>query len=181
MIRPATVQDVPAILEIYAPYIRETAYTFEYEVPSLEEFTARFLSISTRHPWLVWEEAGVIVGYAYGHNAFERAAYQWMADLAVYLRPEHLGRGIGRKLYTALETILQQQGYCAAYGVVTSANEGSCRFHEAMGYRKAARFEQCGCKFGRWYGTVWYEKRLRNEVPDTPPVSWRTLDLKGVF
>lgn len=181
MLRPATLQDVPALLDIYRPYILETAFTFEYEVPSLQEFTERFEAITDRHPWLVWEEDGVIAGYAYGHPAFTRAAYQWMGDLAIYLRPEYFGKGIGRKLYTAVEEIMAKQGFCSLYGVVTSANEGSCRFHEAMGYREAARFERCGFKFGQWYGTVWYEKRLREDIPTLPPVSWHTLDLKGVL
>ena len=175
MIRKATLQDVPAILEIYGPYIRETAYTFEYEVPSLSAFQERFLRISADHPWLVWEEDGEILGYAYGERAFARAAYAWDADLAVYLRPDARGRGIGRKLYTAVEDILRRQGYFVAYGVVTSANEGSCAFHRAMGYRKAAEFPDCGWKFGQWYGTVWFEKRLREGKPQTPPISWQKL------
>ena len=99
MIRAATIKDVPEILDIYAPYILNTAITFEYDVPSLSEFEQRFSSISNDHPWLVWEEDGTILGYAYGEKAFVRAAYQWAADLAIYLRPEAQGKGIGRKLY----------------------------------------------------------------------------------
>ncbi len=169
MIRTATLQDVPAILDIYGPYILETAYTFEYEVPSLEDFTQRFLRITADFPWLVWEEAGQILGYAYGERPFSRAAYQWDADLAIYLRPEARGRGIGRKLYEALEQILRELGYKVVYGVVTSANQDSCGFHEAMGYRAAATFHRCGWKFGRWYGTIWYEKRLSETDPTEPP------------
>lgn len=181
MLRPATLQDVPRILEIYRPYILETAYTFEYEVPSLTDFTARFQAVTAQCPWLVWEEDGVIVGYAYGHPAFTRAAYQWVGDLAIYLCPDAFGKGIGKALYTAVEEIMKRQGFCSLYGVVTSANVGSCRFHEATGYQVAARFERCGFKFGQWYGTVWYEKRLREDIPTLPPVSWHTLDLKGVL
>ena len=175
MIREATLQDVPAILEIYKPYILQTAYTFEYEVPSLPAFTQRFLTISAEHPWLVWEEQGEILGYAYGERAFERAAYRWNADLAIYLRQDCMGRGIGKKLYTAVEEILRRQGYHVAYGVVTSANEGSCAFHRAMGYRIAAEFPKCGWKFGQWYGTIWFEKRLQDGEPERMPVSWREL------
>ncbi len=175
MIRPATLGDVPAILDVYRPYILETAYTFEYEVPTLEAFQKRFLAVTENHPWLVWEEEGRICGYAYGDRAFERAAYQWDADLSIYLRRDSLGRGMGRRLYEAVEDILRRQGYCVGYGIVTSANGGSCAFHRAMGYREAARFERCGWKFGRWYGTVWFEKRLREDPPAAPPVSWRDL------
>ena len=175
MIRAATVQDVPAILEIYGPYILETAYTFEYEVPSLAAFRQRFLAVTERHPWLVWEENGEILGYAYGERAFERAAFGWVADLAIYLKPECKGRGIGKALYSAVEKILRQQGYFAAYGVVTSSNEESCAFHRAMGYRQMAEFPACGWKFDRWHGVIWFEKRLQEGEPVSPPVGWREL------
>ncbi len=176
MIRKATLQDVPAILEIYRPYIEHTAYTFEYEVPSEASFQERFLRISSDHPWLVWEENAEVLGYAYGERAFVRAGYAWDADLAIYLRSDARGKGIGRKLYEAVEDILRRQGYFVAYGVVTSANEGSCAFHKAMGYEKTAEFPRCGWKFGKWYGTIWFEKRLREGLPQTPPVSWQTLE-----
>lgn len=179
MIRNAVLADVPAILEIYKPYILQTTITFEYEVPSLAEFEQRFLRISEKHPWLVWEENGTVLGYAYAERPFARAAYQWAADLAIYLAPQAQGKGIGRKLYEAVEGILRQQGYFLCYGVVTSANERSCAFHEAMGYRKVASFPDCGFKFGRWYGTYWYEKRLREGVPSQPPCSWKDFDCRG--
>lgn len=169
MIRAAALRDVPAILDIYRPYILETAYTFEYEVPSPAEFEARFRRISAAFPWLVWEENGEILGYAYGDRAFSRAAYQWDADLSIYLRQDCRGRGIGRKLYEALEDLLRQQGYFVAYGIVTDANTPSCAFHRAMGYRETARLENSGFKFGRWYGVVWFEKRLREGLPTEPP------------
>lgn len=175
MIRAATIKDVPDILEIYAPYILDTAITFEYDVPSLEDFKQRFLSISEDHPWLVWEEDSKILGYAYAEKPFVRAAYQWAADLAIYLRPEAQGKGIGRKLYTAVEEILRKQGYHLCYGVVTSVNERSCAFHEAMGYVRQAEFPDCGSKFGKWYGTIWYEKRLQEGAPQNAPVSWRDI------
>ena len=175
MIRPATERDVPAILEIYRPYILETAYTFEYEVPSLAEFQARFAAITDRHPWLVWEEKGEILGYAYGEKAFVRAAYQWDADLAVYLRQDCHGRGIGRALYEAVEKILYRQGYMVAYALVSTDNPGSCRFHEALGYAQVMLQPDCGWKHGKWHGLIWYEKRLRHGEPGEPPKSWREL------
>lgn len=175
MIRAATVADVPEILSIYAPYILNTAITFEYEVPCLADFEARFRSISKDHPWLVWEEDGKVLGYAYGEKAFARAAYQWAADLAIYLAPEAQGKGIGRKLYEAVEDILRRQGYFLCYGVVTSANDKSCAFHEAMGYVRRAQFPDCGFKFGNWYGTIWYEKRLQEGKPSAPPIPWTAL------
>lgn len=172
MIRAAGPRDVPAMLEIYRPYVLETAYTFEYEVPTLAEFTARFERISAQFPWLVWEKDGEILGYAYGDRAFSRAAYQWDADLSIYLRQDCLGQGIGRQLYEKLEGLLRRQGYFVVYGIVTDYNEGSCAFHRAMGYRETARPENCGFKFGQWYGIVWFEKRLREGLPTEPPTAW---------
>ena len=181
MIRPATVSDVPAILEIYRPYILETAYTFEYDVPSLPDFANRFETITAEFPWLVWEENGEILGYAYGERTFVRAAYQWAADLAIYLRPDAQGKGIGKALYTATEEILRRQGYFLCYGIVTSANAGSCAFHEALGYKNTAEFPRCGFKFGSWYGTVWYEKRLREGLPEASPAKWQDIDCEDLF
>ena len=166
-IRMATVKDVPRILEIYGPYIENTAISFEYEIPSLEAFTQRFLGITAQFPWLVWEENGVILGYAYGSRPFERAAYQWCASASIYLCPEACGKGIGRKLYTALEQYLQQQGYRKVYAVITTANEDSVAFHRAVGFQYTATMPNCGYKFGKWYGTVWMEKDLNTW--DTPP------------
>ena len=166
-IRPATAQDVPRILEIYAPYVETTAISFEYTVPTLEVFTQRFLSIAAKFPWLVWEEDGSVLGYAYGSLPFERAAYQWSAEASIYLCPEAQGKGIGRKLYTALEDILRQQGYRKVYAIITTANEATVAFHEAVGYRHTATFPDCGYKFGTWYGTIWMEKDL-NTCPAPP-------------
>lgn len=171
MLRNATVQDVPVMLDIYRPYILDTAITFEYEVPSLEEFTTRFHTVTARFPWLVWEEDGVVLGYAYASPFKTRAAYRWDADLSIYLRQDCRGKGIGKALYTELENRLRDLGYHVLYGVVTSANEASCRFHEAMGYRPIAAFERTGVKFGRWYGITWYEKRIRQGVPEHVPAT----------
>ena len=166
-IRPATVQDVPRILEIYGPYVKNTAISFEYTVPTLEEFTQRFLGITAQFPWLVWEENGTVLGYAYGSLPFERAAYQWNASASIYLCPEACGKGIGKQLYATLEQLLQRQGYRKVYAVITTANEDSVAFHRAVGYRLTGTMPDCGYKFGNWYGTVWMEKDLNTW--DTPP------------
>lgn len=171
-IRPATVADLPRILEIYAPYIETTAISFEYTVPTLEEFTRRFLTITAQFPWLVWEEDGTVLGYAYGSLPFERAAYQWSAEASIYLCPEAKGRGIGKSLYAALEEILKRQGYRKVYAIITTANEASVAFHKAVGYRHTATFPDCGYKFGQWYGTVWLEKDLNTwPAPPKSPIS----------
>lgn len=176
MIRIAVEADVPAILAIYAPYILETTATFEYTVPTEEEFLARFRSITAQFPWLVWEEAGEILGYAYASAPYSRAAYAWCAEPSVYLQPRARGRGIGGKLYAVLEAVLKLQGYQVLYALITQENTGSFRFHQRCGYRFSVLFEDCGFKFGRWLGLIWMEKRLKSvEIPSNPPVSWSSI------
>ena len=170
MIRFATQADLPAILDIYGPYVLHTAVSFEYSVPTLEEFTDRFRSITAQFPWLVWEEDGKILGYAYGSLPFGRAAYRWCAASSIYLAPEAQGRGIGRKLYEALEAILTEQGYRKTYAIITSDNPGSLRFHEQAGFRFLAEFPDCGIKFNKLYSVVWMEKTLNSgEIPQDFP------------
>lgn len=166
-IRHATLADLPRILEIYGPYVKNTAISFEYTVPSLESFTQRFLGITAQFPWLVWEEDGCILGYAYGSLPFERAAFQWSAEASIYLCPEAKGRGIGKALYAALEQLLQKQGYRKVYAIITTANDDSIAFHKAVGYRHTATMPDCGYKLGKWYGIVWMEKDL-NSWSDPP-------------
>lgn len=176
MIRAAVKEDIPAILAIYAPYVLETTITFEYTVPTLEEFTRRFETITAQFPWLVWEEDGRILGYVYGSAPYARAAYGWCAEPSVYLVPEARGRGIGTKLYAALEAILTEQGYQVMFALVTGENTESVVFHEKKGYIKRVLFPDCGFKFGRWLGVYWMEKRLTPvEIPDAPPVSWLAI------
>lgn len=176
MIRPATISDVSHMLAIYAPYVETTTYSFEYSVPTLEVFTNRFLKYTKQLPWLVWEEDGIVLGYAYGSLPFERAAYAWCAEVSIYLAPQAHGRGIGRKLYTALEQIMWKQGYRTIYALITSENTGSLAFHKKVGYCFCAEFPRCGIKFGRWLGVTWMEKRSNLvEIPSRPPVSWRAV------
>ena len=171
MIRTATVADVPAILDIYAPYILHSTATFEYDVPCLRSFTQRFLDITKQFPWLVWEEEGEILGYAYASAPYERAAFSWCAEPSVYLRPEARGRGIGKALYGELEDILKAQGYQVLYALITDENLTSIRFHESCGYTQKVLFSDCGYKFGRWLGLIWMEKRLKPvELPNRLPV-----------
>ena len=118
MIRFAKEADIPAILDIYGPYVLNTAISFEYSVPTSEEFTERFRSITAQFPWLVWEENGIVLGYAYGSLPFGRAAYRWVAASSIYLAPQARGKGIGTQLYRALEKILQAQGYRKTYAII---------------------------------------------------------------
>ena len=174
MIRPATALDVPSMLDIYAPYVRETTITFEYEVPAPDAFQARFAGITGKFPWLVWEERGRILGYAYASAPFERAAYAWCAEPSIYLRSDARGRGIGKRLYAALEAILLELGYVVSYAIITGENAPSLAFHYALGYRKCGELVNSGQKFGRWLDVYWLEKRLNSvETPRNSPIPWK--------
>ena len=176
MIRPATEQDVPEILSIYAPYVENTTVSFEYDVPCQRSFLQRFYDITAQFPWLVWEEDGRILGYAYASPPYSRAAFSWCAEPSIYLRPEAKGKGIGRKLYTVLERILSLQGYQVLYALITSENTGSIAFHEKMGYGFKVDFSNCGYKFNRWLGLFWMEKRINIvQSPSGFPVSWKSI------
>ena len=171
-LRMAIRADIPKMLEIYAPYVENTTYSFEYTVPTLAEFTRRFDAYTAQFPWLVWEEQGQVLGYAYASAPFERAAYSWCAESSVYLRPEAHRKGIGKKLYWVLERLLQMQGYRVNYALITSENQASLDFHEAMGYRFLANMTKQGYKHGRWLGVIWLEKELNLvENPSNFPIS----------
>ena len=176
MIRPATEKDVPEILSIYAPYIENSTATFEYDVPCSREFMQRFLDITAQYPWLVWEEDGQILGYAYASAPYTRAAFSWCAEPSIYLRPEAKGRGIGRKLYAVLEAILAMQGYQVLYALITSENRESIVFHTKTGYERKVDFPNCGYKFNRWLGLIWMEKRIKIvQSPSAFPTPWPAI------
>ncbi len=176
MIRLASEKDVPAMLAIYTPYVTDTTFSFEYTPPTPDEFLTRFCSISENFPWLVWEEDGRVLGYAYGSLPFERAAYAWCGEVSIYLAPQVRGKGVGRRLYTALEKLMLLQGYRVFYALVTSENTVSLAFHEKLGYRPGVVFDRCGFKFGRWLGVHWLEKRAEiGEIPTRMPVPWRDI------
>ena len=176
MIRVATEADIPAMLALYAPYVENTTITFEYDVPCRNEFTRRFHTITENYPWLVWEEDGAILGYAYASRPFPRAAYSWCVEPSIYLRPEAQGRGIGRKLYTALEEVLKIQGFQVLYAIITQENTNSVAFHEKLGYRTLGVFPNCGFKQGRWLGITWMEKRLIScDIPNSFPTPFSRL------
>lgn len=175
-LRPAKEADLPAMLEIYRPYVEQTAVSFEYTLPALAEFTQRFCAHTAQFPWLVWAEKGEICGYAYAGAPWERAAYGYCAECSVYIKSEHHHRHIGANLYEALEQILTLQGYRLAYALITTENAASLRFHEALGYTRRALFPNCGYKFGRWHGVVWLEKQLNPfDAPEGFPKSWLTF------
>ncbi len=176
MIRPATEQDVPEILAIYAPYVENSTATFEYDVPCSRSFLQRFYDTTAQYPWLVWEENGKILGYAYASAPYSRAAFSWCAEPSIYLRPQARGRGIGKQLYAVLEEILRRQGYQVLYALITSENTESIAFHRKNGYNLRAEFPDCGFKFNRWLGLLWMEKRIKIvQSPSGFPRPWQSI------
>lgn len=175
-LRLAKPEDIPEILDIYAPYITDTTVSFEYVVPSLEQFRARYDGITKQFPWLVCEVDGIVAGYAYASKAFERAAYQWNADIAVYIHEKYQRRGIASAFYRCVEELLRLQGYHRLYALVTSENRTSMDFHIANGYEQFAVFRDSGFKYGKWLDVIWYEKVLKpcEGIPQ-PPRAFPTM------
>ena len=155
------------MLAIYAPYVEQTAITFEYDVPTLDDFRQRLLKVQAKYPWIVAEEQGRIVGYAYASAFKERAAYQWAVETSIYVDSGMKQCGIGRQLHEGLEQRLKAQGILNINACISFLDpedkyltQDSVRFHEQLGYQKVAHFHQCGKKFGRWYDMIWMEKLI---------------------
>lgn len=176
-IRSASVRDAQSLLKIYAPYVENTAITFEYEVPSIEEFAGRVRQVQKRYPFLVAEAGGDILGYAYAWAFKERAAYDWAVETTVYVKNGKKRQGVGGRLYQALEYILKMQGILNLNACIADApkedeylTKDSVIFHQKLGYRPVGTFQKCGYKFGRWYDMVWMEKHLGKHAENPPKV-----------
>ena len=159
-IRTASVSDAPALLSIYAPYVEKTAVTFEYTVPSPEEFQTRVAHTLDRYPYLVAERNREIIGYAYASAFKERAAYDWAVETSVYVSEDARRTGAGSILYEALENYLKRQNVINVNACIAYPNPGSIAFHEKYGYRTVGHFTKCGYKLGQWWDMVWMEKML---------------------
>lgn len=175
-IRRAAERDAAALLDIYAPYIRDTVITFEYDVPTAEKFAARIEETAALHPYLVCERDGQIIGYAYAHRIRERAAYDWAAELSIYLAPEAQGQGVGTALYRCLIDLLEQQRLRILYGCVTLPNEKSQKLHEKLGFSLVGVWHGSGWKFDGWHDVGWFEKRLGGDGPAQPVAAFPQLD-----
>ncbi len=176
-IRIATEADAEELLSIYAPYVKHTAITFEYEVPSVHEFKRRINVVQKRYPYLAALIDDEIAGYAYVSPLKERKAYDWAVETSIYVDREKKGMGIGKALYEALEKALKAQGILNLYACIATPKEedehltlDSVRFHEHMGYRMIGEFKECGYKFHQWYNMVWMEKQIGEHVTEPPEV-----------
>lgn len=176
-IRVATEEDAEELLEIYIPYVEQTAITFEYEPPTLEEFTERIRSVKKKYPYIVAVEEGRILGYAYVSQFKGRPAYDWSVETSIYVRMDAKRGGIGSALYEALEDILKLQGIlnanaCIAYPAEDDAHltMDSVYFHEKLGYKMVGKFHKSGYKYNTWYDMVWMEKMLGEHLAEQPAV-----------
>ena len=159
--RLADVSDTKEILDIY------TAITFEYDIPSIEEFRGRIEHISLEYPYVVCTYKDEIIGYAYAHRYGERAAFQWDVELSIYLDMNYKSLGIGKILYNKVIEILKLQNVQNIYACITSANDKSIKFHEKMGFEFIGIFKDTGYKFDKWYDITWFGMRVKdkNEKP----------------
>jgi phosphinothricin acetyltransferase len=185
VLRLATSADSKAILDIYAPYIQNTSFTFETEVPSLKEFSERITAYLNNWPWLVCEINGKIAGYAYATKYRERTAYQWCVESSIYIQDDFQKAGVGKSLYSALFEILKKQGFNNVYAVINLPNEKSVAFHEKLGFHYFATYEKVGYKLGKWKNVGWWGLSI-NEYVDEPaaPIKFSELDkefLPGLF
>ena len=175
-IRLASETDAEQMLEIYAPVVRETVISFEYEPPSLPEFRDRVRATLEWMPWLVCDNDGDVAGYAYASPFRTRAGYQWACELTIYVHPGYHRCGIGRALYTALFGCLALQGYCVAVATITIPNAASIALHESMGMRRVGAYEKVGYKHGRWLDDGVWQIDLQSAPADPePPVPWHQV------
>ncbi len=177
-LRLARPDDAAALRAIYAPYVRDTAITFEYDVPDVAEFRARIQATTRRYPYLVAVCDGRPVGYAYAGQFHARAAYDWAVETSIYVARDARRHGVGRALYDGLEASLHEMGVlnlnaCIAYPPAEDEHltRDSVRFHEHLGYAMVGRFHACGYKFDRWYDMVWMEKMIGEHTSHQPPVT----------
>jgi L-amino acid N-acyltransferase YncA len=174
-VRVATENDAAAVARIYAPYVCETAISFEEIPPSPDEMSGRIGRTLSTHPFLVFEDDGSVVAYAYASPHRERPAYRWSADVAIYAAPEVHRRGAGRALYARLLDILGRQGFHAAFAGITLPNTNSAGLHEAMGFEHVGTCAEVGFKLGSWRDVGWWQYRIASGPPCGAPIAFPDL------
>jgi L-amino acid N-acyltransferase YncA len=166
-IRLATNADAESIAAIYGHYVTDTAISFEYVPPTAEQMAQRLANVLSKHPWLVYERAGEVLGYAYASQHQERAAYQWSVNVSVYLQHGLARQGIGRGLYVSLLGLLRLQGFYKAFAGLTLPNPASEGLHRALGFSSVGVYHDAGYKFGQWHDVLYLELLLQ-PLPANP-------------
>jgi L-amino acid N-acyltransferase YncA len=167
-VRDATHDDAEACAAIYAPYVTHTAVSFETEPPSPAEMADRIATASRTHAWLVLEDNGRVVGYAYGGPFHRRAAYRWACEVSVYLEMGRRRSGAGRALYEALLARLTERGFRTAAAGMTLPNDASVGLHRSMGFEPVGRYRRIGFKHGTWHDVAWTQRTLAEGDDDAP-------------
>lgn len=170
-LRLATADDAAQIADIYAPLVTDTPITFEVDVPSVGEIRQRIVGTSMRFPYLVADDAGTVLGFAYAGRHRRRAAYAWSSDVSVYVAAGTRRSGIGRGLYTALLDLLTTQGYANAFAGIALPNDASIGLHEAIGFEPVGVHRSVGYKLGTWWDVAWWQRRLTVPEPPPPPIT----------
>jgi L-amino acid N-acyltransferase YncA len=160
-IRLARAGDAAQVQAIYAPIVAGTAISFEEDPPDVAEVRRRLLATLTRLPWLVWEQAGELLGYAYAGPHRERAAYRWSVEVSAYVAAGARRGGVGRGLYRSLLALLAAQGFASALAGITLPNPASVGLHEALGFTPVGVYRAVGFKLGAWHDVGWWQRRLR--------------------
>ncbi|NRR32912.1 N-acetyltransferase family protein [Oxalobacteraceae bacterium] len=160
MIRAATSADAAAIAAIYNHYIATTTISFEEQAVDEAEMARRIEDVSAKLPWLVCEEAGQVIGYAYATPWRVRSAYRFSVESSVYVSHAHPRKGVGLRLYQALIADLRQREIHMVIGGIAQPNPASVALHERMGFEKVAHFKQVGRKFERWVDVGYWELAL---------------------
>jgi phosphinothricin acetyltransferase len=170
-VRPVSLADADACLAIYAPYVRSSHISFEYEVPTADVYRARIQKTTEQYPWFVAESDGEIIGFAYAGKFRERAAYGWALESSIYVSESHQGAlsSAAKILYETLFTALRKLGTKQVLGVISLPNDKSVRFHEKMGFQTVGTFPSVGFKFDQWWDVLFMTKFLEN-LPFSPPV-----------
>lgn len=170
-IREARPEDAKELLAIYKPYVVKTAITFEYEVPTEEEFKNRVVNTLKKYPYLLAvDENHEIIGYTYASAFKTRKAYDWSVETSIYIKEGRHGEGLGKLLYQKLEDILKEMGICNMCACIAYPNPESEAFHEKLGYKTVAHFHQSGFKMGKWYDMIWMEKFIGEHTEEPQDV-----------
>lgn len=169
-VRMARDEDANAIHAIYAPSVTDGVSTFETVLPGVEVMRARIRERLQHYPWLVWDEGGDVLAYAYAGRFRERAAYDWIAETSIYVRPDVQGRGIAKKLYGALLEVMCLQGINEAVGVITLPGSASVAMHESLGFSAAGVWRHSGYKLGQWWDVGVWQKTLQTAATPPAPV-----------
>ena len=176
-VRIARAGDAADILEIYKPYILNSAFTFETEVPTITEFESRIEKYLQKYPWILSEVDGQIAGYAYASGHRDRDAYQWTCECSVYVNDKFKGQGMGTKLYRILFQLLKFQGFRNVYAGITIPNKPSENMHAKCGFELFAVYDNIGYKLGAWHKVGWWKLQLNGyDLLPPPPKRFSEID-----